>query len=100
MELLLTKSRITIDYLCVEKMEKMWWAGHSPDVNASEHARPWLRSHVTNQFTPSCNQEECKQQWEAEWEALPIELINRWVDHVPVVVRRILEHKGKNDFHG
>ncbi|KAH7343087.1 hypothetical protein BKA66DRAFT_434550, partial [Pyrenochaeta sp. MPI-SDFR-AT-0127] len=76
------------------------WAGHSPDVNASEHAWPWLHSHVTKQFTPSCNQEECKQQWEAEWEALPIELINKWVDHVPVVVRRIIAHKGKNDFHG
>lgn len=94
------KSRIANDYLQVQKIEKMAWPGHSPDVNASEHAWPWLRSHVTKQFTPSCNQEQCRQQWEDEWEALPQELINRWVMGIPKVVRRIIQNRGGNNFHG
>ena len=61
------KSRIANDYLQVQKVEKMAWPGHSPDVNASEHAWPWLRRHVTRQFTPSCTPQQCQQQWEADW---------------------------------
>ena len=94
------KSRIANDYLRVENIDKLWWPGHSPDINASEHAWPWLRTHVTKQFTASCNEKECKEQWEAEWDAMPIEIINRWVMHVQKVVRLIIAHKGKNDFHG
>ncbi|KAF2030134.1 hypothetical protein EK21DRAFT_89198 [Setomelanomma holmii] len=54
------KSRISRDYLTVERIERMWWPGHSPEVNASEHAWPWMRRHVTRDFTPSCTREECK----------------------------------------
>jgi hypothetical protein len=43
------KSRIANDYLTVERIEKMFWPGHSPDINASEHAWPWIRRHVTKQ---------------------------------------------------
>jgi hypothetical protein len=78
----------------------MAWPGHSPDVNASEHAWPWLRRHVTRQFTPSCTPQHCQQQWETEWEALPQELINRWVMGIPKVVRRIIQNKGNKNFHG
>ena len=28
------------DYLRVEEIDKMWWPGHSPNVNAEEHAWP------------------------------------------------------------
>lgn len=94
------KSRIANDYLRVERIEKMSWPGHSPDVNASEHAWPWIRTHVTKQFTPLCTPTQCKEQWEAEWEALPIELINRWVMGIPKVVRRIIAEEGNNNFHG
>ena len=78
----------------------MAWPGHSPDVNVSEHAWPWIRRHVTKQFIPSCTQEECQQQWEAEWEALPIEAINKWVMGIPKVVRKILQNEGGNNFYG
>jgi len=94
------KSRIENDYLQVQKVEKMAWPGHCPDVNASEHAWPWLRRHVTKQFTPSCTPEQCRQQWETEWEAMPQELINRWVMGIPKVVRRIIQNEGRNNFHG
>jgi hypothetical protein len=95
------KSRISNDYLDVHFIGKLSWPGHSPDVNASEHAWPWQRTYVTkNNKRPSRNEAEVKQRWEAAWEALPIEVINGWVDRIPEVVRRIIQHHGKNDFHG
>ena len=32
------KSQIACDFLTVQKLETMWWPGHSPEINASEHA--------------------------------------------------------------
>ena len=94
------KLRIARDYITVEKVDSLWWPGHSPEINASEHAWPWIRRHVTKDFTPSCTAKQCEQQWVTEWERMPIEVINRWVDGIPEQVRRIIKHRGKNDFHG
>jgi hypothetical protein len=93
------KSRIARDYLTVEHVAWLWWPGHSPDVNASEHAWPWIRCHVTCDHKPSCNTKECEQQWQEEWDSMPIEVINKWVMGVQRVVRRIIQHGGRNDFH-
>jgi transposase len=73
------KSRISRDYLTVEKVDWLWLPGHSPDVNASEHAWPWIWRHITRYFTPSRTEHQCEQQWVAEWEAMPIEVINKWI---------------------
>ena len=48
------KSRIARDFLIVEHTDRLWWPDHSPEINASEHAWPWIRRHVTKEFTPSC----------------------------------------------
>ncbi|KAF2825263.1 hypothetical protein CC86DRAFT_456492 [Ophiobolus disseminans] len=94
------KSRIANDYLTVEKISKIWWAGHSPDVNATEHAWLVMRKHVTKDFTLSYTEEGCERQWIQAWDDLSIESINKWVDHVPEVVRKILRNHGNNNFHG
>ena len=94
------KSRISNDYLIVEKVDRLWWPGHLPEVNASEHAWPWIRRHITKDFSPSCNPEECEKQWKLEWDALPIEVINAWIDGIPDQVRRIIAAGGKNNYHG
>ncbi|KAF1967057.1 hypothetical protein BU23DRAFT_367887, partial [Bimuria novae-zelandiae CBS 107.79] len=39
-------SRIAKDYLSTYKIDRLEWPGHSPDVNASEHAWPWIRRHI------------------------------------------------------
>lgn len=94
------ESRIANDYLTVERVEKIAWAGHSPDVNASEHAWPFIRKHVTKNYTQSRTEQQCERQWRASWDALPIGKINKWVDGIPEVVRRIIRSHGKNNFHG
>ncbi|KAF2002013.1 hypothetical protein P154DRAFT_521183 [Amniculicola lignicola CBS 123094] len=67
-------SRIASDYLSVHYIEKLPWLGHSPD--------------------------DCRRHWFTEWEALPQEQIDRWIDNVLNIVRRILKSEGDNDFHG
>lgn len=94
------KARISRDYLIIEQVDRLWWPGHSPDVNAIEHAWPWLRQHVTKQFTPSHTSKQCEKQWVSQWEALPIGVINKWVEAIPRQVRRIIAARGKNNFHG
>lgn len=94
------KARISRDFLIVEHVDRLWWPGHSPEVNAIEHAWPGIRRHVTKEFTPSCTESECESQWVRSWDAMPIEVINRWVDAIPEQVRRIIRAGGKNDYHG
>jgi hypothetical protein len=81
--------------LKVEKVQKMGWAGHSPDVNASEHAWPWIRRYATKRFSQSRTEEQCEDQW---IEAVPITAMNAWVNGIPEVVRRIIRSGGKITF--
>jgi hypothetical protein len=94
------KSRIANDYLSVDRAEKVVWAGHSPDVNAAEHALPFIRKHVTKNFTRGCTEQQAREQWEAAWEVLSVETINMWNEEIPEVVRRIIRSRRKNNFHG
>ncbi|KAH8725977.1 hypothetical protein GQ44DRAFT_706227 [Phaeosphaeriaceae sp. PMI808] len=60
--------------------------GHSPDINAEEHAWPWIRRHITKDFSPSICEDECQ-------------VINKWIDSIPNVVRKIIKYHGDNCFH-
>ncbi|KAF1973224.1 hypothetical protein BU23DRAFT_380958, partial [Bimuria novae-zelandiae CBS 107.79] len=92
-------SKIAVEYLEVSHIQKLNWPGHSPDVNAAEHCWPWIRRHITQDFMPSTCEEQCRRQWEYEWEQMPTELLNQWIDGIPDVVRQIIKHSGDNCFH-
>jgi hypothetical protein len=92
-------SRFDTKFLDVNGIKKLCWPGHSPDVNAEEHAWPWIRRHITNDFEPSRNEDECELQWITEWKKLPQGVINKWIDSIPGVVRQIIAHSGDNSFH-
>jgi transposase len=94
------KSRLSNDLLIVEEIDRLWWPGHSAEVNAIKHAWPWIRRHVIKQFTPSKTSETCKAQWVKSWEDMPIKVINGWIESIPEQVRRIIRAGGKNNFHG
>lgn len=92
-------SKFDEEFLAVKYISKLPWPGHSPDVNAEEHAWPWIRRHITKDFEPSRSKDECKAQWYYEWRELPQDQINTWIDRIPDVVRHILEQEGDNSFH-
>ena len=68
---------IATDYLITEDVDKLSWPGHSPEINASEHAWPRIRRHITRDFELSTTVDKCKYQWRKEWEAMPQEVINK-----------------------
>ena len=69
-------SKIATEFLEVSKIEKILWVSNSPDLNAAEHAWPWIRRHITKDFGPSTCEKSCRFQWQYEWEELPIDVIN------------------------
>ncbi|KAH8714046.1 hypothetical protein GQ44DRAFT_713483 [Phaeosphaeriaceae sp. PMI808] len=88
-----------MEYIEVSHIEKLPWPGHSPNINAEEHAWPWIRRHITKDFSPSTCEDECRQQWAYEWYNLPQEVINKWIDSIPNVVRKIIKYHEDNCFH-
>ncbi|KAF1973244.1 hypothetical protein BU23DRAFT_361915, partial [Bimuria novae-zelandiae CBS 107.79] len=90
------QARISLEYLEVSHIQKLPWPGHSPDVNAEEHAWPWIRRHITQDFMPSTCEEQCRFQWSNEWENLPQHLMNKWIDGIPEVIRQIIKYGGDN----
>ncbi|KAF1969062.1 hypothetical protein BU23DRAFT_557913 [Bimuria novae-zelandiae CBS 107.79] len=92
-------SKIALEYLEVSHINKLAWPGHSPDVNAEEHAWPWIRRHITQDFMPSTCEQQCRAQWAYEWEQMPQEIINKWILSILKVVRQIIAHRGDNSFH-
>jgi hypothetical protein len=59
-------SRIANDYLRTEEIDKLSWPGHSPEINAIEHAWPWMRRHISKNYLLSETVEQCKHQWERQ----------------------------------
>jgi len=92
-------SKIATEFLEVLKIEKILWVSNLLDLNAAEHAWPWIRRHITKDFGLLTCEKSCRFQWEYEWEELPIDVINDWIDAIPDVVRKIIKYKGNNDFH-
>jgi transposase len=88
------------DCFKVSDVIKMLWPANSPDANAIEQAWPWMRRHITEDYDISTKEEECAQKWRDEWEKLPIEQINAWIDSIPKRIIQILEQERDNNFHG
>ncbi|KAF2691770.1 hypothetical protein K458DRAFT_284777, partial [Lentithecium fluviatile CBS 122367] len=57
------KSRIATEFLEVSSINKLPWPGHSLDINALEHAWPWIRRPITKDFSPSTCESECRAHW-------------------------------------
>ncbi|KAF1971047.1 hypothetical protein BU23DRAFT_600576 [Bimuria novae-zelandiae CBS 107.79] len=85
-------SRFDTEFLEVSHIKKLCWPGHSPDVNAEEHAWPWIRRHITKDFDPSRTEDECEVHWRTEWKRIPQKTIKTWIDKTPDVVRKIIQH--------
>jgi hypothetical protein len=52
-------SRIAEDFVTVNSVKKLLWPGHSPKINASEHAWPWIRRQLMKDFYPSKDELDC-----------------------------------------
>lgn len=94
-------SRFDKEFYIKTGLCKLLWPSHSPDINAAEHAWPWLRKEISFNFTPSTTEQEATDQWIKAWEEhTPISKINRWITRIPNKVRKIIQQEGDNCFHG
>ena len=92
-------SKFDIEYMEMNGIKKLLWPANSPDINASEHAWSYMRYHISRDYPTSTTREQCAQQWRDEWERLPQEQIDAWIDRIPNVIRQIIAQKGDNNFH-
>jgi len=91
--------RFDTEYMDLNDIKKLLWPSNSPDLNASEHAWSYMRRHISRDYSTSTTREECARQWRDQWEKLPQERIDAWIDRIPDVIRQIIAQKGGNNFH-
>ncbi|KAF7565430.1 hypothetical protein PtrM4_002320 [Pyrenophora tritici-repentis] len=80
-----------------ESVEKLFWCGNSPDLNAIEPAWPWLKRRTTKKGAPKSRGEATKA-WEQAWSDLPQSQIQAWIERIPIHVQKIIELEGGNEY--
>lgn len=83
-----------------EDIERLPWAANSPDLNPIEHAWRWMKCYIGQMYPRPTTIDSCKKALMQAWEALPMELINKWIDNQSRRVSQVIQHKGDNTFHG
>jgi transposase len=78
-------------------VKKLLWCGNSPDLNAIEQAWPWMKRRTTKKGAPK-SRKEAIQVWQATWEELPQEAIQRWIERIPRHVQEIIKLEGGNEY--
>lgn len=78
----------------------MDWPARSPDINAIEKAWDWCRKYLADRRFVATSREHTIQMWTEAWEALPIDLINKWIDQTSDILEKIIIAEGDNSFHG
>ena len=94
------KTRVKQFGLDVGGEKFMKWPSNSPDLNASEQPWAWGRRHLVREGKMPETVEGTVRMWEATWESIPQKKINAWIERIPKVLQRVIDHNGDNDFHG
>lgn len=90
----------TKEEFCAWRLTKLLWPPNSPDLNAIEHAFPWVRQHVSRARPFPITEAETQDAWLQMWRELPQPVIDRWIEALPRRVEQVIENKGDNNFHG
>ena len=80
-----------------EGVEKLFWCGNSPDLNAIEPAWSWLKRRTTKKGAPK-NRGEATKAWQQAWSDLPQSQIQAWIERIPIHVQKIIELDGGNEY--
>ena len=85
---------------CIELLDV--WPASSPDMNPIEKAQKYIQRKVSDRKGADRpkSMEEVAKAWKEEWEALPQETINGWIERAfEVILDRVIKNKGGNEFH-
>src|SRR2546421_4233218 len=73
----------------IEALARLFWPGNSPDLNMIEPAWPYLKRRTTARG-PSTTGKDARNRWKAEWRALPMTEIRRWIERIPQAIEKII----------
>jgi Transposase/DDE superfamily endonuclease len=79
----------------IEEIQRLLWPGNSPDLNAIEPTWFWMKRETTKKGAITSN-EQLKEAWIKCWNDMPQELIQAWIDRIPVHIEEIIACKGNN----
>ncbi|RPA76391.1 hypothetical protein BJ508DRAFT_331167 [Ascobolus immersus RN42] len=87
-----------------EKRRKRYrfdWPPYSPDINPIEHVWEWMKDWI-DKMEPHRPKtvEEARNALYAAWDAVPFAIINKFIENIPHILEKIIEHEGGNDYHG
>ena len=81
----------------LHEISRLLWMGNSPDLNMIEPAWAYLKRQTTSRGAPK-SRADAIIRWEAEWRALPQEIIQRWIERIPKHIEKIIELEGDNNY--
>jgi transposase len=76
------------------------WVGNSPDLNPIEHIWDLIKRRIREKYPVLRNLRQLEQAWYDEWDVLSLEDINNAIEHQRTAIKRVVDYKGNNRFHG
>lgn len=75
----------------------MCWPPNSPDLNMIEPLWMWMKRETTK-YGVAKGQKLLEEDWLECWENLSQERIRRWIERIPVHIKRVIELEGGNEY--
>ncbi|KAI1619097.1 hypothetical protein EDD36DRAFT_481147 [Exophiala viscosa] len=70
--------------------------GNSPDLTAIEKVWPWMKKRTTFYGCPV--DEDLRKAWYKEWNDLPQETIQAWIEAIPRNIQEVIRLEGRNEY--
>jgi hypothetical protein len=77
------------------EIQRLLWPRNSPDLNAIEPTWFWMKRETTKRG-PSTNKGQLEKDWIKCWEEMPQEMIQAWIERIPVHIQEIIACNGNN----
>jgi DDE superfamily endonuclease len=81
----------------MRQITRLLWPGNSPDLNAIEPAWAWLKKRVTSRGAPT-SRAEMEKRWIEEWNELPQEQIQKWIEGIMHNIQEVIRLEGGNEY--
>ena len=79
------------------EIQRLLWPGNSPDLNAIEACWPYMKRATTRRGAPK-SRAEAVRVWEQEWDNLPQEKIQEWIERIPRHIQEVIRLEGGNEY--